>query len=141
MEFLKEAIDYGIMGFLGLMSLVAVYVAFERHMTYKNIKVEDYSIKKELELILSERLHILGTIAANAPYIGLLGTVLGIMLTFYKMGISGDMDSGSIMSGLALAMKVTAMGLIVAIPAVTLYNLLSRRAKVLVMRWEILNES
>jgi biopolymer transport protein ExbB len=55
------------------------------------------------------------------------------------MGKEGFMDTGKIMAGLALALKATAVGLVVAIPSVVLYNLLLRRAKVLMMKWEIIN--
>jgi len=53
------------------------------------------------------------------------------------MGQTGLMDSGKIMTGLALALKVTAVGLLVAIPAMTIYNFLIRKSKVLIMEWEI----
>jgi len=55
------------------------------------------------------------------------------------MGKEGFLDSGKIMVGLSLALKATAAGLLVAIPSVVLYNLLVRRAKVLMMQWEIKN--
>jgi len=55
------------------------------------------------------------------------------------MGNDGFMDTGKIMVGLALALKATAVGLLVAIPSVVLYNLLLRRAKVLILRWEIMH--
>jgi biopolymer transport protein ExbB len=66
-------------------------------------------------------------VAANAPYIGLLGTVLGIMLTFHTMGTSGTMAVSTIMIGLSLALKATAIGLLVAIPCVVMNNVLRRR--------------
>ena len=137
MKALHGIIDYGIMGLLLLLSIVALAVAVERYLVFRATRIEAFTDKKELELHLTEKLHILATIASNAPYIGLLGTVLGIMLTFYNMGQSGFMDTGKIMTGLALALKVTAAGLVVAIPAITLYNFLLRRSKVLIMRWEI----
>ena len=137
MNIIKYAIDYGIIGLLVVLSFLAVAIAVERYLTYRKIKVTNYADRKELELHLSGRLHLIATIGSNAPYIGLLGTVLGIMLTFYTMGKSGFMDSGSIMVGLALALKVTAAGLIVAIPTIVIYNLLQRKAKVLLMQWEI----
>jgi len=137
MNLLHGIIDYGIMGILLLLSIIAVAIAVERFFVYRATQIEAFSDKKELELHLTEKLHVLATIASNAPYIGLLGTVLGIMLTFYNMGQSGFMDTGKIMMGLALALKVTAAGLFVAIPAITLYNFLLRRSKVLIMRWEI----
>lgn len=137
MEWLKEAVDYGIIAFLGLMSVAAVAVAIERYLVYKHIRVEDFSDKKSLELEITKKIHIIATIGSNAPYIGLLGTVLGIMLTFYTMGRDGFMDTGKIMIGLSLALKATAVGLLVAIPTIVLYNMLLRKAKVLMMQWEI----
>ena len=139
MEWVKELIDYGVIGFLLLMSVVAMSVAAERFIVYRRIRVDDFSNKKSLELQLSGKLHIIATIGSNAPYIGLLGTVLGIMMTFYSMGVEGFMDTGRIMVGLALALKATAIGLVVAIPSIVAYNLLLRRVKVLLMQWEIEN--
>ena len=139
MEWLKYSIDYGIIGLLISMSIIAISIAIERHMALKQIKIDNFTDKKALELELTHKLHIIATIGSNAPYIGLLGTVLGIMLTFYNMGNQGFMDSGAIMSGLALALKATAVGLLVAIPSVVLYNFLLRRVKVLLMQWEIEN--
>ena len=139
MEWLKVAVDYGIIGLLVAMSVVTVAIALERASWYRRIRIEDYTDQKALELELTERLHIIATIGSNAPYIGLLGTVLGIMLTFYTMGNQGFMDTAGIMLGLALALKATAVGLLVAIPSVALYNVLLRRVKVLMMEWEIRN--
>ena len=130
-------LDYGIIGFLALLSIIAVSVAIERRMVYKRIDIDAFSDKKALELALTKKLHIIATIGSNAPYIGLLGTVLGIMITFHTMGQEGFMDPGKIMKGLALALKATAAGLLVAIPSLTLYNFLLRRAKELIMQWEI----
>jgi biopolymer transport protein ExbB len=137
MEWLKGAVDYGIIGFLVLMSFAAAAVAVERFLVYRNTKVEQFADRKELELVLTRKLHLIATIGSNAPYIGLLGTVLGIMLTFHTMGKEGFMDTCKIMTGLSLALKATAVGLLVAIPSVVLYNLLLRKVKVLMMQWEI----
>ena len=139
MEGYKELIDYGVIGFLLLMSVVALSIATERFIVYRRIRVDHYDDKKTLELRLSNKLHIIATIGSNAPYIGLLGTVLGIMMTFYTMGAEGFMDTGKIMVGLALALKATAAGLVVAIPSIVTYNLLLRQVKVLLMQWEIEN--
>ena len=53
---------------------------------------------------------------------GLLGTVLGIMITFYDMGTTGNINAGEIMTGLSLALKATALGLAVAIPTLIDYS-------------------
>ena len=139
MEGYKALIDYGVIGFLLLMSVVALSIATERFIVYRRICVDHFPDKKSLELRLSGKLHIIATIGSNAPYIGLLGTVLGIMMTFYTMGAEGFMDTGKIMVGLALALKATAVGLVVAIPSIVAYNLLLREVKVLLMQWEIDN--
>jgi biopolymer transport protein ExbB len=139
MEWLKEVVDYGVIWLLVALSIFSIGIAIERNSVYKKIVLGDFADKKSLELEVSKKLHLIATIGSNAPYLGLLGTVFGIMLTFYTMGKEGFMDSGKIMIGLALALKATAVGLMVAIPSVVLYNLLLRRAKVLVMKWEIRN--
>ncbi|MDF1615060.1 TonB-system energizer ExbB [Desulfurivibrio dismutans] len=137
MEWIKYTVDYGIIGLLGLMSIAVLAIVIERLLVYRNLRLGEFKDKRKLELELTSNLHLIGTVGRNAPYLGLLGTVLGIMLTFYDMGVSGQMDAGRIMVGLSLALKVTAAGLLVAIPAVTAYNLLQRRVKVLVTNWEI----
>ena len=94
MEWLKYTIDYGIIGLLILMSIVAVAIGIERFLFFKKIRIDKYDDKINLELDLTSRLHLIASIGTNAPYIGLLGTVLGIMLTFYTMGKVGFMDTG-----------------------------------------------
>ena len=140
MELTKLFVDYGIIGFLIFMSIVSLSIAIERFLTYRKIKIGDFPVKKSLELVLTRKVHIIATIGSNAPYIGLLGTVLGIMFTFYNIGEEGYMETGKIMIGLALALKATAVGLLVAIPSVALYNFILRKAKVLLMEWEIEND-
>lgn len=140
MDWLRIVIDYGIIGILIFLSIIAIGIAIERFYLFKNIKLESFKDKKILELELTKKIHLIATIGSNAPYIGLLGTVLGIMLTFYMIGKEGFMDTGRIMVGLALALKATAVGLLVAIPAVSLYNFLLRKVKVLLLTWEIERE-
>jgi biopolymer transport protein ExbB len=139
MEWLKAAVDYGIIGLLVVMSIIAVSIAVDRLLVYRKINLADFDEKKSLEIELTKKLHIIATIGSNAPYIGLLGTVLGIMLTFYTIGKEGMVDTSKIMTGLALALKATAVGLVVAIPSITFYNFLLRKVKVLVAEWEVMN--
>jgi len=127
MDALKDAIDYGIVGLLLILSVWSVAVAIERWLFYKRVNLAQFSNAQLLEMTLTRRLVIIGTVAANAPYIGLLGTVLGIMLTFHTMGTSGTMAVSTIMIGLSLALKATAIGLLVAIPCVVMNNVLRRR--------------
>jgi biopolymer transport protein ExbB len=137
MEWLSAAIDYGIVGLLLLLSVVVVAVSLERMFFYRSVDPASYASIKVLELELTNRLVVIASVASNAPYIGLLGTVLGIMLTFYNMGLDASADASKIMAGLALALKATAIGLVVALVSVVAYNALLRRAKVLMLRWEI----
>ncbi|MGB4889771.1 MAG: MotA/TolQ/ExbB proton channel family protein, partial [Nitrospira sp.] len=88
MEGLKHLIDYGIIGLLIALSLWAVAVATERWFFFRRVDVKRFHSEQEFEVALTKRLVVIGTVAANAPYIGLLGTVLGIMLTFHSMGTS-----------------------------------------------------
>ena len=118
------------------MSFVAVFFFIERVIFYKKMDVNSYKTKKSLDVALTKHLTIIGTIASNSPYIGLLGTVLAIMLTFMTMGGGGDIDAAKIMESLALALKATAVGLVVAIVSMVLYNILSRFAEVLESDYE-----
>lgn len=123
------------------MSVVSVWAAVERLLYYRSVRLEDFNNKIELEIALSKKLTLIATIGSNAPYVGLLGTVFGIIMTFVDLGKSGVADTGAIMSGLALALQATAGGLLVAIPSVIFYNLLLRKSEVLVAQWEILHEA
>ena len=135
-EFAEQALDYGVMGTLILMSFVALWLFIERLMYYKTIKFEDFESKEILELELGNNVSTIATIGSNAPYVGLLGTVLGIMITFYTLGDVGSVDSKKIMMGLALALKATAMGLVVAIPSIVFYNILLRKMEKIITYYE-----
>ena len=137
MDALKNAVDYGIIGLLLGLSVWSVAVAVERWLFYRTVKFSQYSSVQVFEIALTKRLVIIGTVAANAPYIGLLGTVLGIMLTFHTMGTSGTMAVNTIMIGLSLALKATAVGLLVAIPCVVMNNILRRRVNELLTEYKV----
>ena len=127
MDSLKHAVDFGVIGLLLVLSVWCIAVAVERWMFYRRIDLKQFPSQQIAEIALTKRLVVIGTVAANAPYIGLLGTVLGIMLTFNTMGTSGQMAVSTIMIGLSLALKATAVGLLVAIPCVVMNNILRRR--------------
>ncbi len=126
----KALVEWGVIGLLLTLSAWAMAVALERWRFYRKVQVGRYSSRVRLETELTSRLNVIGSVAANAPYIGLLGTVLGIMLTFEALGHSGDIDVKTIMTGLALALKATAAGIGVAIPCVGLNNALRRVVRV-----------
>ena len=136
MEGLKELVEYGVIGLLLGLSVWAIGVAVERWLFYRRVDILQFPTLDLCEMMLTKRLVVIGTVAANAPYIGLLGTVLGIMLTFHTMGTSGALAVTSIMVGLSLALKATAVGLLVAIPCVVMNNVLRRRVSELLAQYK-----
>ena len=130
---IKHIVDYGVIAILAVMSIIAVAVAIERFKFFKKVNVSEYKSLEILELELTRHLHIIATIGSNAPYVGLLGTVLGIMFTFSVMGEGAGANVNDIMTGLALALKATAAGLVTAIPAIILYNILHRKVNELLL--------
>jgi biopolymer transport protein ExbB len=140
-EEIKNIVDYGIIGLLILLSFITFWFAIERLLYYRNIELTHYTHQKELELDLFKHLPTIASIGSTAPYIGLLGTVLAIILTFYIIGEHQDnINPAEIMKHLALALKATAAGLVVAIPATVIYNALLNRVDRLIAKWEVLQE-
>lgn len=138
---LKDILDFGILGFLIFLSIIVLSLILERVYTFKKIDFLSYIDRRTLEIDLTKNLTLIATIGSNAPYVGLLGTVGGIMLTFIEIGQNDMVNTQAIMTGLALALKATALGLVVAIPAIVAYNLLLRKSEVLLLKWDVAHES
>ena len=141
MESIKFLVDYAIFGILGFMSVLSLAYALERWFFYRKIDVMEYRLAEKLENDLTKNLTALSIISSNAPYIGLLGTVIGIMVTFYDMGQTENIDSKVILVGLSLALKATALGLIVAIPSLMIYTACLRKCDLLMAKWKANNAS
>jgi biopolymer transport protein ExbB len=139
-ELISKIVDYAIIGILGFMSFLTLFFWIERLLFYRKLNIAKYKTKEALEIDITNNLSILSSFGANAPYIGLLGTVLGIIITFYSLGQNGNLDVKTIMTSLALALKATAMGLVVAIPAIFFYNHLIRKVDVILAKWDILKK-
>lgn len=138
-HFLQQYIDYIILGLLALMSIILFAKVIERVLFYKKVNVSNYQTLEELEIDLTHNLTTISTIGSNAPYIGLLGTVIGILLTFYELGnSSGEIDAALIMVHLSLALKATAVGILVAIPAMMFYNGFGRKVEQNKLQWQAL---
>lgn len=136
MELLKDSVDYFIFAVLVLMGFITVWLTIERLMFLKKVKISDYETQNDFDEAITKNMTTLYIIYSNAPYVGLLGTVIGIMITFYDMGQSGNINASDIMVGLSLALKATALGLAVAIPTLIIYNGLQRKINVLSTRWK-----
>ena len=121
MELIKDSVDYIIFAILGLMGFVTVWLTIERLLFLRSVQPSGYADKDSYDKALTDNLTTLYIIYSNAPYVGLLGTVIGIMITFYDMGQSGN---------------INALGLAVAIPTLVIYNGLQRRINVLSAQWK-----
>ena len=88
------------------------------------------------KLQLGKRLLIIGTTGSNAPFLGLFGTVLGIIKAFNDLASNAAEASDAVMAGISEALVAPAVGLIVAIPAVVLYNYFQGRNKEIVAELE-----
>jgi biopolymer transport protein ExbB len=140
-EFVKQYLDIAIFGTLGLMSFIMLWLVIERYLYFARVNLTEFDHPDTLNVALTSHLTAIASIGANAPYIGLLGTVMGILITFYDLGQGGDIEPSTIMLGLALALKATAMGLVVAIPAILFYNALLRKVDVLTANWKRMRDS
>jgi tonB-system energizer exbB len=136
MEFLAHYVDYIIFAILGFMSFLVVWFTIERLLFYSKVKASDYKSKALYEEALTKNLTTLYIVYSNAPYIGLLGTVIGIMITFFDMSTASGIDTKAIMQGLSLALKATATGLVVAVPTLIIYNGFVRKVDVLLNRYD-----
>jgi biopolymer transport protein ExbB len=98
---------------------------------------------------LEQRLAYLGTVGNNAPFVGLFGTVIGVIQAFEELGhgapghaaaasAASQVASQAVMSSIAEALVATAVGIAVALPAVALYNYLQRRVTALLSGAEVL---
>jgi biopolymer transport protein TolQ len=112
---------------------------FERQ-KQKNRDKEEAFLVIERALVRSGRLEIkhaesqlpfLATIGSVSPFIGLFGTVVGIMSSFQEIGQAGNANLATVAPGIAEALLATALGLFAAIPAVMAYNLLQTKLRVL----------
>jgi biopolymer transport protein ExbB len=87
------------------------------------------SARSRERLMLENHLGILGTLGNNAPFIGLFGTVLGIIKAFADLAKNQGGGAAVVMSGIAEALVATAVGLLVALPAVVAYNIFQGRIR------------
>jgi biopolymer transport protein ExbB len=136
MDLLKDYVEWAVLALLLLMSIISMSYAIERFFYYRKVDLRQFKTKNEAETHLTNNLAALSIIGSNAPYVGLLGTVAGIMIVFYDMGTQSSIDPGVIVVGLSMALKVTAVGLLVAIPTTMVYNMYLRKADTLMGKWE-----
>ena len=118
------------------------FIRLRQHRTQslENIqRVMQISFNKEAEL-LEQHLSIFASIGSLAPYIGLFGTVWGIMTSFQALGHAQQATIAMVAPGIAEALVATAMGLFTAIPAVIAYNRFSQSCETLLNRYALFQE-
>ena len=107
------------------LKLVSQYLEEEPHLAEDVMK--NFILSKKT--LLESKLSVLSTVGSNAPFVGLLGTIFGVMEAFYSLGISSESAAPIVMQGISKALLATAVGLIVAIPAIVFYNFLRRKVQ------------
>jgi biopolymer transport protein ExbB len=96
--------------------------------------------RQQVNLKLRRNLWILGTVGATAPFVGLFGTVVGIMHAFRQMAVTGQGGFAVVAAGISEALITTAGGIAVAIEAVVIYNFLNVHVQKLALQLRLLTE-
>ncbi len=113
------------------------YALQHRDMPRRDLEELLATKRQEERLMLERNLGVLGTMGNIAPFIGLFGTVVGIIKAFRDLALSGSGGPTVVARGIAEALVATAGGLAVAIPAVIIYNYFMRKTKVISSELEI----
>jgi biopolymer transport protein ExbB len=116
---------------------VAAEVIASAHLPNEVIEERISMALTEQRLLFERHLGFLGTMGNTAPLIGLLGTVWGIMRAFHDMAATGSAGPSVVAAGVAEALFTTAAGLLVAVPAVIVYNYFLRKSSVMLTQAEL----
>jgi biopolymer transport protein ExbB/TolQ len=121
----------------GLLHMLQAHPSIEAHVVRRSLEWLDAgtdALGEALEAAVRERRKeldqgsvFLATVGNNAPFVGLLGTVLGVIEAFQELEKSSGGAMGSVMGGIAEALVATAVGILVALPAVIAFNFLSKK--------------
>lgn len=120
--------------------------SFEARVASAGLAVDDVDAARErmagasalARLEMERNLAFLGTLGNNAPFIGLLGTVIGVIRAFHELGVGGGQVSANLMQEIGEALVATAVGLLVALPAVVFFNVFQRVIRARLSRAEAL---
>ncbi|ADR35282.1 MotA/TolQ/ExbB proton channel (plasmid) [Sulfuricurvum kujiense DSM 16994] len=135
---IKALIEYGVMTIL-LASLGAIiYLSIDRFSNFRFIvgQLMKFGNKTELEIELNRKMTLIYSISSNAVYIGLLGTVLGVMVTLSQIGSA---NQSGLIAALSLPLISTAASLVVAIIGTFFFNALQNEIDVVRMKWDVVH--
>lgn len=119
------------------MSVISFGIIVERVLAFGYIKNDLQNLSgAKIRILLEKRLGILATFGNNAPFIGLFGTVLGIINAFHTLSKGSEFGVNAVMGGISEALVATATGLFVAIPSVIAYNYFVRKIKMILLNIE-----
>jgi len=123
------------------MSVVSFGVIVERLLMFGYVgnNLQNLTIS-QIKIALEKRLGLLATFGNNAPFIGLFGTVLGIINAFHTLSKGNEFGVNAVMGGISEALVATATGLFVAIPSVMAYNYFVRKIKMILLELEVENQ-
>lgn len=113
-------------------------VSFNKDVEQSLISIYEETFYSELENVeqsFKDKISLLGTISSTSPYVGLLGTVYGILIAFWGLGTSQQATIATVAPHIAEALIATAMGLFVAIPSLVAYNRLNQRVDMILDRY------
>ena len=113
---------------------VSLYIKSQPDLVVSTFQSFVQSTKNKLEA----RLSILANIGSTAPFVGLLGTLFGVMHSFNALETMTQSENPFVMLGITKALLATAVGLVVAIPAVIFYNYLRRQVKVILQNFKVI---
>jgi len=133
-------LENGIFGLMGFLLLLVIFIVIERVVAFNLIrkKLHNFTRREEINIELNSKLTTLHTIATSVVYIGLLGTVVGVIMALGEVETSSKKE---MMSGLSYALVATASSLIVAIPATVAYNYLAAMADNIILGWDLKDDT
>ena len=123
---------------IGRLARTATARFSETHQNTNATELTRREVERELEAIgddMRKGMGVIASVGSIAPFVGLLGTVVGIITAFQGIAATGSGGLGSVSAGIAEALVETALGLMVAIPAVLLHNAMSLRMSSTEGRW------
>jgi biopolymer transport protein ExbB len=135
---IKTTIEITVMAILAISLLTIIYLSINRFSAFSFVEehLDRFSNRTELEIELNKKMTVLYSVASNAVYIGLFGTVLGVIVTLNQIGASNQKE---IIASLSLPLISTAASIIVAIIGTFLYNALIDKIDTVCKKWDIHN--